>query len=137
MANLSEVKQKIEAGELAAARRALIAFLNEHPRHVAAWRLLAALLEDDPVKQADCYRRIVALAPEDAAAREQLARLRSAEMPASAPRPKPKSKSELTVEEQVQAVLAMLLPQAEDEASGTERRLLSVAEVQETLGRGA
>ena len=133
MASLSEVKQKIEAGELAAARRALIAFLNEHPRHVAAWRLLAALLEDDPAKQADCYRRIVALAPEDAAAREQLARLRSAEMPASAPRPKPKSKPELTVEEQVQAVLAMLLPQAEDEAAGTERRLLSVAEVQETL----
>lgn len=126
MANLSEVKQKIKAGELAAARRALIAFLNEHPRHVAAWRLLAALLEDDPAKQADCYRRIVALAPEDTAAREQLARLRSrARAETSAP--------ELTVKEQVQAVLAMLLPQAGDEASGTERSLLSVAEVRETL----
>lgn len=133
MANLSEVKQKIEAGELAAARRALIAFLNEHPRRVAAWRLLAALLEDDPVKQADCYRRIVALAPEDAAAREQLARLRSRLGAQRTLTSKPELEPEPSVEEQVQAVLATLLRQADEAASGTERRLLSVAEVQEAL----
>ncbi len=143
MANLSDVKQKIEAGDLPAARGALVAFLHEHPRHVAAWRLLAALLEDDLVKQADCYRRIVALAPEDAAAREQLARLRSraraqktpppASKPAPKPEPEPQPEPEPAVEEQVAAVLATLLRQAEEAASGTERRLLSVSEVQEVL----
>jgi hypothetical protein len=136
VARLSEVKQKIGAGEVAAARRALVAYLNEHPRHVAAWRLLASLL-DDPAKQADCYRRIVALAPEDTAAREKLARLRAQTTPppASKPasRPEPPPEPELTVEEQVEAVLARLLQQADEVAPGTERRLLSVAEVQDAL----
>lgn len=130
MVNLSEVKQKIEAGEVAAARKALIAFLNEHPRDVAAWRLLAKLL-DDPTKQVDCYRRIVALAPEDAGAREQLARLRAQTTPP--PVSKPASTPAPSVEEQVQAVLATLLRQADEAAPGSERRLLSVAEVQEAL----
>ncbi len=140
MVNLSEVKQKIEAGELAAARQALIAFLNEHPRDVLAWRLLAKLL-DDPTKQVDCYRRIVALAPEDAGAREQLARLRSRLRAQPAPPPVSKPASTLAstpepepkVEDLVQAVLATLLRQADEAAPGSERRLLSVAEVQEAL----
>lgn len=60
---LGSIRQHINAGEREAARFELVDFLHASPRSVAAWALLATLLED-PSQRADCYRQILRIDPE-------------------------------------------------------------------------
>ena len=68
---LDTVKRRIEAGDREGAKRTLFHTLNVEPHNVAAWALLATVL-DDPDRQADCYRRILALDPGNRGAAEKL-----------------------------------------------------------------
>jgi DNA-directed RNA polymerase subunit M/transcription elongation factor TFIIS len=68
---LDTVKRRIEAGDREGAKRTLFHTLNVEPDNVAAWALLATVL-DDPDRQADCYRRILALDPGNREAAEKL-----------------------------------------------------------------
>jgi DNA-directed RNA polymerase subunit M/transcription elongation factor TFIIS len=68
---LDTVKRRIEAGDREGARRTLFQALRVDPYNVAAWALLATVL-DDPDKQADCYRRILALDPGNREVAEKL-----------------------------------------------------------------
>ena len=72
MDRLDACRQRIESGDLEGARRELASLLRLDPQNVPAWGLLATLLED-PARQADCYRQILRLDPEN---REAAARLR-------------------------------------------------------------
>jgi len=70
---LGALRQRIEAGDREGARRELAGILRTNPQSVAAWALLADLLED-PARQADCYRQILRLEPGN---RQAAARLRA------------------------------------------------------------
>jgi len=71
---LDGARQQIEAGDRGGARRALCRILNADPTNVAAWTLLATVV-DDADKQADCYRRILALDPGNREAERSLRQL--------------------------------------------------------------
>jgi hypothetical protein len=62
------------AGDREAARHELTKILCTDPRNVAAWALLAPLLENSD-RQADCYRRILAVDPDNGHAVERLRQL--------------------------------------------------------------
>ncbi|MBN2392162.1 MAG: hypothetical protein JXR84_15650, partial [Anaerolineae bacterium] len=74
---MAEIRHLIDAGVPEAARRALAAHLTANPHHIAAWMLLATLL-DDPQQQADCYRQVLSLDPGHTAAARALAQLSGA-----------------------------------------------------------
>lgn len=76
---LDAVRRRIEAGDREGARRALASLVRAEPQNVAAWALLADLLED-PARQADCYRQILRLDPGNRQAAAQL-RARTGEAP--------------------------------------------------------
>ena len=76
---LDAVRRRIEAGDREGARRALASLVRAEPQNVAAWALLADLLED-PARQADCYRQILRLDPGNRRAAAQL-RARTGEAP--------------------------------------------------------
>jgi hypothetical protein len=71
---LQTVRRHVEAGDREAARHELTKILRTDPRNVAAWALLAPLLEN-PDRQADCYRRILAVDPDNGQAVERLRQL--------------------------------------------------------------
>ena len=70
--DLNTIVQRINAGDIDEARRALVSLLRNDPQNTDAWTLLATLF-DDPANQADCYRRILRIGPNNrrAAARLQ------------------------------------------------------------------
>jgi hypothetical protein len=74
MDSLATIRRQIDSGALKAARRALGARLTAHPYDIAAWMLLATLL-DDPQQQADCYRQVLSLDPDYEPAARALAQL--------------------------------------------------------------
>ena len=86
---LYAIRQRIEAGDREGARGELVEVLRADPRNVPAWGLLATLLED-PAKQADCYRQILRIAPNNrhAAARSK-ALIDQAQEPAFQAQPPP------------------------------------------------
>jgi hypothetical protein len=69
-----KVRQRINAGDREGARRELVRALRADPQNVAAWELLATVL-DDPPKQADCYRQILRVDPRHSQAAASLAAL--------------------------------------------------------------
>ncbi len=71
MDTLDEVIHLLAAGERDQARAMVIRILQTDPQNVTGWRLLASLL-DDPAQKMDCYRRIIAIAPDNQEAREKL-----------------------------------------------------------------
>jgi hypothetical protein len=88
---LDTVKRQIEAGDRVGTKRALFRILNADPYNVGAWTLLATVL-DDPDQQADCYRRILAVDPDNGHAAERLRQLAAestaGESPPAPPFPK-------------------------------------------------
>ena len=74
MQSLAEIKELLTAGKRAAAKRALLAFLQAEPDNVSAWALLATFLEE-PEQQAKCYHHILHLDPDNREAAESLQRL--------------------------------------------------------------
>jgi len=73
---LATIQQQAETGDRAGARQAAIALLRAEPQNVRAWLVLATLL-DDPAQQAQCYKRVLRLAPGHPQATTLLARLQS------------------------------------------------------------
>lgn len=73
MDTLDEVIQLLAAGERDRARAMVVRILQTDLQNVTAWRLLASLL-DDPAQKMDCYRRIIAIAPDNQEAGEKLRR---------------------------------------------------------------
>ncbi len=65
-----------QAGDLAQARRLLFQVVRANPRSELGWQWLGYSLED-PVKQADCFRRALLINPKNAYARQQLDSLRA------------------------------------------------------------
>lgn len=81
-ATLNEAIAAIQGGDVTRARKLLSRLVLDHPESADAWWWLAQTL-DDPDKQAFCYRKILALDPEHAGARERLG------MPVAEPEPIP------------------------------------------------
>jgi hypothetical protein len=62
--SLDEIRHRINAGDREGARLTLVELLKIDADNVEAWALLAILLED-PAEQAQCYREIVRVDPEN------------------------------------------------------------------------
>jgi len=71
---LDTVRRRIEIGDREGARRELASVLRADPHSVPAWLLLADLIKD-PAQQADCYRQILRLDPENRQAAARLGTL--------------------------------------------------------------
>lgn len=67
-------RAQIEQGDHEGAKRALGAFVRTNPGSIRAWALLASVVSD-PVRQTDCYRRILSLDSENTEAADALRRL--------------------------------------------------------------
>ncbi|HNT75254.1 MAG TPA: hypothetical protein PKH77_09565 [Anaerolineae bacterium] len=74
MDTIAIARQQIAVGDLAGARRALVARLREDSEDLEAWLLLASVLLD-PSQQAECYRRVLRLEPHHIQARALLSEL--------------------------------------------------------------
>jgi hypothetical protein len=74
MTSLHSVRRKIEAGDLEDAKRDLVEILRTDRENILAWAFLALVL-DDPIKQADCYRQILKIDPANREATARLQRL--------------------------------------------------------------
>jgi hypothetical protein len=84
MPELFHILKMISAGEMVEARQELAAVLKRDPNHLEAWSLMA-LAVTAPAQKADCYRRVLALDPNNENARYQLAILeKMLKAPASA-----------------------------------------------------
>ncbi|HHH82540.1 MAG TPA: hypothetical protein ENL35_06100, partial [Chloroflexi bacterium] len=70
-ATLNEAIAAIQSGEVPRARKLLSRLVLDHPESVDAWWWLAQTLEE-PDKQAFCCRKILAIDPVHAGARERL-----------------------------------------------------------------
>lgn len=62
--SLDAIRHRINAGDREAARLALVELLQTDADRIDAWALLAILLED-PAEQAECYREIIRVDPEN------------------------------------------------------------------------
>lgn len=71
---LDQTAAALQVGDLARARALLVPVLRADPTCAAAWRL-AVRASEHPAHRVTCLRRYLALVPEDAAARAQLAKL--------------------------------------------------------------
>ena len=61
---LDPIKHLINAGDQRGARLALVELLGAEPDNAEAWALLAIVLTD-PAEQAQCYREILRITPDD------------------------------------------------------------------------
>jgi hypothetical protein len=68
---LETPKHLIQIGDTKQARIALGKILRSDPNNLEAWELLSTLL-DDPQQQADCYRKILSIDPENINAAQHL-----------------------------------------------------------------
>lgn len=71
MDTLESIEQMAQAGDKVRARSKLARSLRENPDDVQAWMLLGELL-DEPAQRADCYRRVLRLAPDHVQATDRL-----------------------------------------------------------------
>jgi tetratricopeptide (TPR) repeat protein len=62
--SLDEIRYRINAGDREGARLALLELLKADADNVDAWALLAILLKD-PAQQAECYRQVLRIDPEN------------------------------------------------------------------------
>ncbi|MFC1878973.1 tetratricopeptide repeat protein [Chloroflexota bacterium] len=81
---LEKAQRQVENDESQEAQQTLAAILHSDPFNIRAWELMAEAV-DDPVKQADCYRRILQLDPGNKPASFKLAEL--TDRPAHQPPP--------------------------------------------------
>jgi hypothetical protein len=61
---LAAIRRRINMGDREGAKLALLDFLKTDPDTIDAWALLAILLRE-PVRQAECYRQILRIDPEN------------------------------------------------------------------------
>ncbi len=74
MEALSRIWQRAQAGDRAGARRELADILRTNADNPQAWLLMATLLENS-AQQADCYRKVLALDPQNQRAATMLQKL--------------------------------------------------------------
>jgi len=79
---LDPIRHQINAGNRQGARIALARLLEAEPDNADAWALLAILLSD-PAEQAQCYREILRIHPNDRQAKLWLESLTGAQQPAA------------------------------------------------------
>ena len=82
--DLDAIRNQINAGDREGARRGLAEFLDIDSDNADAWALLAILLSD-PAEQAECYRQILRIDPENRQAEAWLNMLRPQIPEAAAP----------------------------------------------------
>ena len=80
----------LEAAREAEVREQLAAFLQAQPDNLAAWALLAALV-DEPLRKADCYRQVLRLDPGNLAAFAALQAIPPAEAGTAGLAPEPQT----------------------------------------------
>lgn len=80
MQSLNLIWQQAQTGDRLAAKRELAGLLREQPGNVQGWLLMATLL-DDPAQQADCYRKVLGLDPQNRRAATMLQQLSASEVP--------------------------------------------------------
>ncbi|MEJ5310730.1 MAG: hypothetical protein WHX52_13275 [Anaerolineae bacterium] len=76
MRSLDLIWQQAQTGDRLGARKELARFLREQPASVQGWLLMATLL-DEPAQQAECYRRVLRLDPQNRRALTMLQQLTS------------------------------------------------------------
>jgi hypothetical protein len=67
-------REAIEGGDRATGRNLLLQLLRHDPGNEVAWIWLSAVI-DDPAKERDCLKQALKINPDNATAREHLARL--------------------------------------------------------------
>ena len=68
---LDKIRRRIRAGDLEGGRRDLVNLLRKNPDEIAAWGLLASLL-DHPTRQRECYQQILRIDPGNREAAEKI-----------------------------------------------------------------
>jgi len=109
MDTLDEAIHLLAAGERDSARAMVTRIVQTDPKSVTAWRLLASLL-DDPAQKMECYRRIIAIAPDHLEAQEKLQQSKPAAQSATLPDQRDDERPPMPVEESL--VLVETLPSA-------------------------
>jgi hypothetical protein len=89
-ASLANAWAQLEAGEGLQVQEQLVAFLQSQPDSLAAWALLAALV-DEPLRKADCYRQILRFDPGNLAALAALQAIPPQEARPARPAPRPQT----------------------------------------------
>ena len=115
---LDSIRQLINAGDQRGARIALADLLEAEPDNADAWAVMAILLAD-PAEQAQCYREILRINPNDRQAEAWLASLtgQRAEQPAGTQLPRQESPGAQPApeEDNLDSILeGVTLPDAED-----------------------
>ena len=83
MHTLNLIWQQAQTGDRPGARKELARRLQEQPDEARAWLLMATLL-DDPEQQAECYRKVLRLDPQNHHAATMLQRIASQETASAA-----------------------------------------------------
>jgi hypothetical protein len=71
MSGLDEIRALVRHGERRSAQRDLARLLKSEPSNLEAWLLLAQLV-NDPIRKADCYRRVLEIDPVNPLAKQAL-----------------------------------------------------------------
>ena len=79
---LNLIWQQVQTGDRLGAKKELVHFLREQPGNVQGWLLMATLL-DEPAQQAECYRKVLRLDPQNRRAATMLQQLASFDTPSS------------------------------------------------------
>lgn len=82
MPSLESIWQQAQTGDRLGARKQLARLLHEQPGNAGGWLLLAELF-DEPAQQAECYRKVLRLDPQNRRAAIMLQQLASSETPSS------------------------------------------------------
>ncbi len=77
---LDPIWQQAQTDDRLGARKELARFLQEQPGSVQGWLLLATLL-DEPIRQAECYRKVLRLDPQNHRAAAMLQALEAHDKP--------------------------------------------------------
>jgi len=80
---IDPIWQQAQTGDRLGATKALVRLLREQPNHIQGWLLMATLLNDS-VQQAECYRKVLHLDPQNHRALTMLQQITSPAMPSQA-----------------------------------------------------
>lgn len=79
---IDPIWQQVQTGDRLGAKKELARLLREQPNNVQGWLLMATLL-DAPAQQAECYRKVLRLDPQNRRAATMIQQLASFEPPSS------------------------------------------------------
>lgn len=79
---IDPIWQQVQTGDRLGAKKELARLLREQPNNVQGWLLMATLL-DEPAQQAECYRKVLRLDPQNRRAATMIQQLASFEIPSS------------------------------------------------------